>query len=95
MVRDTIPVPAEESWHLEIQVPQPLRRHAEMAIVRLGYLYPRHEFSVEDGVLHVRGHGDADPATIRREVLHAVYREKIYDETLPLRQTLLEMVARR
>lgn len=61
------------------------------AVVRLGYLYPGVTF-VTEGEATISATWDPpdafEPEVLRRDILHAVYRERIYRETLPVREAL-------
>lgn len=71
-----------------IPVEAPFRSYLSSAATRLGYLYPELLFTVRDDAVEVTG--AVEESVMRREVLHAVYREKIFAETLPLRRTLID-----
>jgi hypothetical protein len=71
-----------------VAVEPTFRLHLASATTRLGYLYPDLVFTVIDEGVAVTGEGEE--SILRREVLHAVYREKIFAETLPLRRTLID-----
>jgi hypothetical protein len=74
-------------------IPQTLLPYAEPALARLRYLYPRLTFALCESGIKVNG--DTSVVSIAaREVLYAVYREKIYAETLPLRRSLIDAVTR-
>ena len=62
--------------------------HLPSAATRLGYLYPKLCFEVTAAGMEVSG--EFDESILRREILHAVYRERIFAETLPLRRTLID-----
>ena len=64
--------------------------YVSSAITRLGYVYPAYRFSAETGGISVSGALPDDPSDLRRDVLHMLYRERIFKETLPLRRRLLE-----
>lgn len=66
--------------------------YAAAAIARLRYLRPSWTFVERDGVIEVGA--DASSQDVGREVFHAIYREKIYTETLALRRDLLAMLAK-
>lgn len=63
------------------------------ALLRLGYIYPELGFSVSDKGISVHGASGFDPAQIEREVTYQIYREKIFRQTLPMRQNLYAMLA--
>ena len=75
----------------KIDVPKTFSEFKDRAIVRLSYLEPELSFqSVDDGI-EIEGPKaiDADQLTELRELIfHQLYREKIYQETLPMRQWL-------
>ena len=59
------------------------------AIVRLGYLYPDLTFSLQDN--HIFIQGEIENCTeLSKEIRYIIYREKIYEETLPIRKKLYE-----
>ena len=64
------------------------------ALVRLGYLYPDARFVPVANGIEITTDG-ADHDVLAREVQYALYREKIYAETLPLRQSLIDAVTHR
>jgi hypothetical protein len=78
---------------LIIPVSEVLQQHAEHAVVRLGYLYPKISFSCQVHTILVSSETEIDEIKIRRDVLYALYREKIYAETLSMRQALVTMVS--
>lgn len=78
---------------LTIPVSEVLRPYAELAVTRLGYLYPKMIFSYRELNVVVSSDADIDETKIRRDVLYALYREKIYSETLSMRQSLIAMVS--
>lgn len=62
--------------------------------MRLRVHYPSLDFSINDDGIVLSGITDIDPEMLRSAVLHLVYREKIYAETLSMRQSLLAAVMR-
>ncbi len=78
-----------------IGIPGELRSAVELAVVRLGYLYPALTFHVENEGIQVEGTLPDDASILRRDALYAVYREKIYADTLEMRSTFLSAVTRR
>jgi hypothetical protein len=59
------------------------------AATRLGYAHPSLRFVADADVIAVTGLIE-DEIVLRREVLHAVYREHVLHQTLPLRRSLLD-----
>jgi hypothetical protein len=72
---------------IEIEVKPAFAGYLDAAITRLSYLFPRLRFSQCDIAISVSG-DSLDHATITREVNFALYRERIYSETLPLRERM-------
>lgn len=72
-----------------------LRTYAEAATVRLGYLYPELNFICSDGGVEVSGLLPENTTLLKRDVLHSIYREKIYNDTLPMRTAFLNAVTRK
>ena len=78
-------------YKTKIDVPKTFSELTEKALVRLSYLEPELTFSpVADGI-EIEGSQafSADQLTeLRKTIFHQLYREKIYQETLPMRQWL-------
>lgn len=89
-----MPLP-EQPGAIKIAVPAALREFAQPALARLGYLYPCVEFAFEDGQISASARDTVDADALKRDVLYAVYRERIYAQTLPFRKALIEAVTRR
>lgn len=75
-----------------IQVPPGYLQYVEAAIIRLCYLRPQWSFCYRNCAVEVEA--DVPLADVTRELMHAIYREKVYTETLPLRRELLAMLAK-
>lgn len=73
-----------------VKVPQSFDRYVEASLVRLQARFPALLFTRGPEGILVEGASIRDdiPAT----VLHTLYREKIYQETLPMRGALLTAV---
>jgi hypothetical protein len=78
---------------LTIEIPALFSAYVEAAIVRLQIHYPSLNFVTHESGIVVSGN-IPDHAVLRSAVLHIVYREKIYAETLGMRQSLLAVVMR-
>lgn len=78
-----------------IDIPRSMQDYADAAVIRVGYVRSTWVVSRHEGVIIVRAPADTSTADIRREVLFAVYREKILSETMDMRRTLLQTVTRR
>ncbi|MER8640398.1 hypothetical protein NKJ81_31450 [Mesorhizobium sp. M0018] len=78
-----------------IEIPQDFQRFAEGALIRLQVQYPSLRFSASGQGVAVEELPPDRLDDLRKNVLHAIYREKIYSETLPLRQALIRAVTAR
>jgi hypothetical protein len=78
---------------LTIPVSDVLLPYTELTTVRLGYLYPKVTFTRQAQTIIASSDTEIDEIKIRRDVLYALYREKIYAETLSMRQSLVAMVS--
>lgn len=61
------------------------------ASLRFGYLYPQIELVVDGSIVRFAGPG-AENSDLKREFQFCLYRQKIFEQTLPLRKTLIEGV---
>jgi hypothetical protein len=86
---------ALEPTTVRICIPEPLRPHSETALARLGYLHPSVRFDLVDGAIQATMLAVMDATTLESEIRYALYREKIYAETLALRHSLVDAVTRR
>lgn len=77
-----------------INTPDELSDYVAEAVVRLGYLFPDLIFKSCDSGIQVEG-AVSDETKLRRDVLYAVYRQKIFITTLPLRTSLVRLLAGR
>lgn len=76
-----------------VEFPTAFRGAIDAAIVRLSYRYPSWSLeAVGDGIAVIAP--DTSGELIRREVAYAVYRERIFTETLQMRRDLLDAVTR-
>lgn len=80
-----------------VPIPKDFWPYVDPALVRLRYLYPKAVFAVENAGECIRAEitDSVDEDTLRREIHYALYREKIYTETLPLRRSLMKAVTQR
>jgi hypothetical protein len=78
-----------------IEIPQDFQRFVEGALFRLQAQYPSLRFSASGQGVEVEELPPDRLDDLRKNVLHAVYREKIYSETLPLRHALIRAVTAR
>jgi hypothetical protein len=76
---------------ISIAVPECLRDYVEAVKARMAYLEPKVTMEFDDGksTFQAQLHGDGEQAeAFRAELMHQLYREKIYQETLPIRRKL-------
>ena len=60
----------------------------EPAVTRLGYLYPDYDFDGKENSIIIRSPKaipKSEISLLKREVKFQLYRERIYKETLPIR----------
>ena len=74
---------------ITIEISQDFRSFVDGALVRVRAQYPSLRFVASAAGVEVACISSGDLDEVRKSVLHAVYREKIYVETLPLRQALI------
>ena len=76
---------------IAVWVPESLRDGIDISLARLGYLHPNVEFSYEPGSCNIQielKETDLDEDELRKDVLYQLYREKINQDTLPIRRQL-------
>ncbi len=73
---------------MTVRVSETLQPFVEPALLRLAYLYPTVTFALsERGITFTPG--ETDLTLLNKEIRYAIYREKIYAETLSLRQSMI------
>ena len=78
-------------YKIRVDVPEKFSELKEQVVVRLSYLEPELTFLPVGGGIEIEGSQafSADQLTeLRKTIFHQLYREKIYQETLPMRQWL-------
>ncbi|TPI78014.1 hypothetical protein [Mesorhizobium sp. B2-8-9] len=78
-----------------VEIPPQFEKYADAAMLRLQVLYPACRIVRQDGEISVRSSGWLAEDQFRKDVLHFLYREKIYTETLAMRQALVAAVTTR
>lgn len=76
---------------LNIDVPETFSQFKENAVARLSYLEPELTFASVDGGIEVecsKAFNKEQITDLRETIFHQLYRAKIYQETLPIRQWL-------
>ncbi|MGX0878996.1 hypothetical protein ACSSV4_003703 [Roseovarius sp. MBR-154] len=83
-------MPAESI--IDISIPLELQEFVPAAILRLKYMFP--EMRIERAPNGVTLHRvkEVDAHKVEREVAYQIYREKIFQETLTMRQNLYQML---
>lgn len=71
-----------------LEVPDVFVPYVSAALTRLRYLHEGIDFSFEDGVICAAGVPEIRFATLRSDAAHALYREKILQDSAPLRQVI-------
>ena len=61
------------------------------ASVRFQYLYPELELNVDGNIVRFTGTNAGDPR-VKQEFQFCLYRQKIFEQTLPMRKMLIEGV---
>lgn len=73
-----------------VPVATEFRPHLEKSLVRFGYIRPAVEVTIaENGALLYITSVEGELASAIRDLQHCLYREKIYAETLGLREALI------
>lgn len=78
---------------MQIDLPSSLAGFIDAALIRLQSQFPETVFERTPAGIQADV-GSLAPEHLRSAVLHAIYREKIYTETLPMRKELLNRVLR-
>ncbi|WHS94231.1 hypothetical protein VPK21_004352 [Sinorhizobium kummerowiae] len=76
----------------DVAVGPDFQAHVNDAISRFSYLHPSIEIEVGPEVISLFADSRHDVGDLVRDLQFALYRQKIYAETLPLRKTLIEGV---
>ena len=75
----------------KIDIPETFSQFKEKVIVRLSYLEPALSFFSVNGGIEIE-HSEVfkkeEIANLRETIFHQLYRERIYQETLPIREWL-------
>lgn len=74
------------TYTIHVEVSPALAPYVDQVLARLRYLYPTVEFSHSNGA--IAACADRDPEELKRDIAYQLYREKIYQEGLPMRQLM-------
>lgn len=77
---------------VEVDIPPQFETYVVTTLLRIRAQYPSYIFAEDSGVVTIRGPVGIDEDVFRKSILHAIYREKIYAETLSMRQALVSAV---
>ncbi|MDX8443864.1 hypothetical protein [Mesorhizobium australafricanum] len=78
-----------------VEIPLQFEKYTDAAMLRLQALYPACHLARQGGGVSVSLSAGFSEDQFRKDVLHVVYREKIYAETLVMRQALVAAVTGR
>lgn len=78
-----------------VEIPPQFEKYVDAAMLRLQALCPSCRFAWKGGTISIGSSGGIAEDQLRRDILHVVYREKIYVETLVMRQALVAAVTGR
>ena len=70
------------------QVTAPFHPYIDACIVRLSYLYPDLDLSSDGSSVFATGRVKTASNDIKSEIAHALYREKIFADTLGIRTAI-------
>lgn len=78
---------------IALKIPAIFEAYVDIAIVRFQYLYP--EVNIQQNGLEIsyeenKSHSNDD---LKQEILHLIYKEKIYAETLEIRNSLYRSIS--
>ncbi|MCR8547817.1 hypothetical protein M4578_08260 [Salipiger sp. P9] len=77
---------------VDIPVPLELQEFVPAAILRLKYMFPEIKIERVPNGVTLHGIEDVDARKFEREISYQIYREKIFQETLTMRQNLYQML---
>lgn len=75
---------------LNVNIPAGMRTYIAAVITRLGYLHPEVVFFEAEGAIIASCEPSSVPS--RREILHQLYREKIYQDGLAMRELMYRTI---
>jgi hypothetical protein len=78
-----------------IDVPEAFRAYLDVAIARFQVLHPGVLIEHCHPAIRISEVGSLGASNAQRELLHLLYRERIYTETLPMRHSLLRALTQK
>jgi hypothetical protein len=88
-------LPDDASLNVVVDIPPQFADYLDVALVRLQAILPDCQLAKVDRAISAHGPESLSREQVRKTILHTVYREKIYAETLPMRHALVEAVTTR
>lgn len=85
----------EHEYVTVVEVPSQFEPYLAAALLRVQVLFPALTFRRNGTDIAIGVTGSAEKINVRKALLHAVYREKVYAETLSMRQDLVSAVTTR
>ncbi len=71
-----------------IKIPSKFESFLETAILRFQYLYPELEVTLSGLQVNIKNTKTHSLHSLKKELLHLIYKEKIYSETLDIRTAI-------
>lgn len=71
-----------------IEIPSKFESFLETAILRFQYLYPELEVTLSGLQVNIKNTKTHSLQNLKKELLHLIYKEKIYSETLDIRTAI-------
>ena len=81
-----------DKYRCDVAVGPDFQAHVNDALSRFSYLHPSIEIKAGPEVITIFADPTDDVGALVRDLQFALYRQKIYAETLPLRKALIEGV---
>jgi hypothetical protein len=73
---------------INVFVPETMRDICDNAVTRLGSVFPDYSFIREGDSITAVCTENVDDKLLKQEILNAIYREKIFQKTLPIREKI-------
>lgn len=86
---------SEDIISFTVTFPAYFQSFADAALLRLQVRYPQTSFLLSEGKFEVVPAAHVRCEVLHRDILHTIYAERIFAETLPMRQALVAAVTAR
>lgn len=83
---------SEDIKDILINVPEKFGKFIDAALMRFGYLYPDVPIKLKDGEIFITSN-EIEFFKLKQEILHLIYKEKIYEETLEIRKSIYKSIS--